>query len=385
MDCEGCRRALTEVQVKRKGRFCGYACFQAQRAAASPWVDQTCTHCGATLPVPAIQDETITCQHCGTPFHLPEAKQAGTRIGDGGSVFHIHGGVVSGTRTVTFSAGGDIISGDKTVIVAGNVDEADRIKATMPEMARHSQGPDSSVAAATASSTRSTSTRPIRATPDSAPWRDTPIPLRLRLIGFVAILILFGLILWSALVLLAAVFGSILAAKVPLDASFIIWRLTIPTFGLVFGLKGWQSVRRYAFGHDDFRPKTSVPPRVLGHPIDIAMAKPISGVGTLQFTNSGIIIHAENATIIHIGPDLVADLILTAITYLLFNRRVKIDLSYEQIIEFKVVGRKVSVFALNGTARATQFKVSSHDGERLYRELNAHIPRAIEEWRHLLS
>ena len=224
----------------------------------------------------------------------------------------------------------------------------------------------------------------VRNTPDSAPWRDTRIPVRLRVIGFVAIILLFGLILWSALVLIAAVFGSIMAAKVPLEAGFIIWQLTLPLIGLIFGLYGWQNVRRYAFGYDDFRPRTSVPPSVLGQPIDIAMTKPIRGMGSLQFTNSGIKIQAENATVIHIGPDLVADLILTAITHLLFKRRVKIDLGYEQITEIKVAGRNISVLTHEGKAKGTKFTVSSGDGERLYRELNAHYPSAIEEWRHLL-
>jgi len=221
--------------------------------------------------------------------------------------------------------------------------------------------------------------------PDSMPWRDAHIPARLRAIGSVAIILLFGLILWSAVVLVAAVFGSIMAAKVPLEAGFIFWQLALPLIGLIFGLYGWQNVRRYAFGYDDFRPRTSVPPRVLGQPIDIAMTKPIRGMGRLQFTNSGINIQAENATVIHIGPDLLADLILTAITHLLFKRRVKFDLGYEQITEIKVAGRKVSAFAHDAKVRATKFKVSSHDGERLYRELNAHYPRAIEEWRHLLG
>ena len=224
----------------------------------------------------------------------------------------------------------------------------------------------------------------MRNASDSAPWRDAHIPVQLRVIGFVAIILLSGLILWSALTLAAAVFGSIMAAKVPLDVSFIIWQLALPLIGLIFGLYGWQNIRRYAFGYDDFRPRTSVAPTVFGEPIDIAMTQPIRGMGRLQFTNSGMNIQAENATVIHIGPDLVADLILTAITHLLFKRRVKLDFGYEQITEIKVVGRNVSMLAHDGMAKSTKFKVSSGDGERLYRELSAHYPGAIEEWRHLL-
>jgi hypothetical protein len=228
-------------------------------------------------------------------------------------------------------------------------------------------------------------------TPDSVPWQDTYIPVHLRMMGFIVIIFLFGLILWSALMLIAAVLRIIMTAQVPLEMNSYIGQAILALIGLVFGLFGWRSVRRYAFGHDDFRPRTSVAPTVLGAPIDMAMSKPIHGSGMLQFTDSGIEIRAENTIGGHLGggadfvADLIVSLILTGIAYLLFKRIIKIDWGYEQITDLKVVGRSVVVFALDGTAHETKFKVSSHDGERLYRELNAHYPRAIEEWRHLLA
>ncbi len=221
----------------------------------------------------------------------------------------------------------------------------------------------------------------IQNTSDSAPWLDNPISARLRIVGFVAVIFLFGLILWSALALIVPIV-SVIQVNVPLEA-YMIKEIGLPLIGVLLGLYGWLKVRRYAFGPYDFRPRISVPATVLGQSIDIVMTKPIRGIGSLHFTDSRITIQAEGHTAINLGTDLVVDLIFAAINYLLFKSNVNIDLSYEQIAEIKIAARQVSMLAREGKAQELKFIVSILDGERLYRELNAHYPSAIQEWAHL--
>jgi len=221
---------------------------------------------------------------------------------------------------------------------------------------------------------------------DLAPWQDTSIPFYVRVIGYVAIFLLAGLILWSSLTLIAAV---LMAAQASSDVSFIIRQIAPPLIGLIVGIYVWGKIRRYAFGHDDFRPRYSIVPTVLGEPMSIAMTKPIRGTGSLQFTNSGIRIQAKNApaggsasndSITGFIVGLIWDLTINEIT----KRKVEFDFGYEQITEIKVARRNVSVLARAIPSKAIRFMVSSRDGERLYRELNAHYPSAVEEWKYLL-
>jgi hypothetical protein len=54
------------------------------------------------------------------------------------------------------------------------------------------------------------------------------------------------------------------------------------------------------------------------------------------------------------------------------------------LTDIKVFGRRAVLYSPDEKIKKTKFRVSSADGERFYRELNAHFPSAIEEWRHLL-
>jgi hypothetical protein len=218
----------------------------------------------------------------------------------------------------------------------------------------------------------------------SALWRDPPIPRLHKMLGAIAILILFALMLWSALVFSVTVLGGALAASAPANVAALAWQLVLPAAGIVFGLYGWQNVRRYAFGYDDFRPRLKVPGHELGQPLEVEMSKPIHGRGWLRFTGGGLDLRAENATVIHLGPGLAADLILTAVTHLLFKRRVQFSLAYAQIMEARVIGRTLTFVAEQGGLKTVQLRVSTADGERLYRELKAHLPAALAEWAHLL-
>ena len=60
-------------------------------------------------------------------------------------------------------------------------------------------------------------------------------------------------------------------------------------------------------------------------------------------------------------------------------------IAYPQVTDIKVTGRTVILYSPEEKIKKTKFRVSSADGERLYRELNAYFPSAIEEWRHLLG
>ena len=60
-------------------------------------------------------------------------------------------------------------------------------------------------------------------------------------------------------------------------------------------------------------------------------------------------------------------------------------IAYSQVTDINVTGRSVILYSPDEKIKKTKFRVSSADGERLYRELNAHFPGAIEEWRHLLG
>lgn len=226
-----------------------------------------------------------------------------------------------------------------------------------------------------------------QATPDPVPWRDPPIPFYLRVIGYVAILLLFGLILCSAVFLLVGVYESILTSNLPLNEGVILVGLVLPVIGLFFGISGWKMLRRYAFGNYDFVPRNMVPPRILGEPFDIDMSRPISARGMLQFTKDGLNIQAKIEQGLIFSPDiggLIIGLMIIGIGNLLHKRSTDYKLGYEQITEIKVTGRRVVLFSDDGKVKVTKVKVSTRDGERLYRELNVHFPGAIEQWRHVL-
>ncbi len=225
--------------------------------------------------------------------------------------------------------------------------------------------------------------------PAVPPWKDPPVPFSTRLIGFIGILCMFGLILGSLLVFAFAAGQGNFSPQAHPGAGTIFLYGVAPLAGIVIGIIGWRSLRRYAFKPLDFSPSPLVHPRTLGAPMEICIEKPVDGWGTLIFAPDGLKLWAKDrgfaiVSVINFGS-IIHELARYVVKKILGTYEANYKIAYPQITEVKVTGRSVVLYSPDEKIKQTKFWVSSADGERLYRELNAHIPSAIEQWRHMLT
>jgi hypothetical protein len=224
---------------------------------------------------------------------------------------------------------------------------------------------------------------------DQPPWQDPPLNFFTRVIGFIGILCLAGLILWSAWVLTVDLAQGNLSSPAHPSVGYILLHGVVPVAGIVAGITGWRMIRRYVFKPLDFQPPYPIPARTLGTSFTIFMDWPVDGWGTLLFAPEGLKLRAkasgfEAVNVLDIIRSIIFQLARYVVKKLLRTYEANYIIAYSQVTGIKVTGRSVILYSPDGKIKKTKFRVSSADGERLYRELNAHFPGAIEEWRHLL-
>jgi hypothetical protein len=218
----------------------------------------------------------------------------------------------------------------------------------------------------------------------SAPWLETIIPTRVRLMGCVGIAISFGLVVISIPILIVSVVRILLVGTVVLKFKFVVINIVLPILGLLFGTYGWVRVRHDAFSREDFSPGSSISPTELGQPIEVIIFRPIAGFGTIQFNIDFIDFRGERKPPRSGQLNLIAELIFDVVLSFLFRRTISVEFEYDEISNIALEGRKASIAYHDDKTQEVRFMVSSHDGERLYRELKEHYPSAISEWSHML-
>ena len=129
--------------------------------------------------------------------------------------------------------------------------------------------------------------------PDLPPWQDPPLPFFTRVIGFIGILCMAGLIFWSVWVLTTAVALGELSSQAHLSAGFVFLHGVAPLACIVAGITGWRMIRRYVFKPLDFNPSYLVSAKTLGMSIIILMDRPVDGWGTLLFAPEGLKLRAK--------------------------------------------------------------------------------------------
>jgi hypothetical protein len=128
---------------------------------------------------------------------------------------------------------------------------------------------------------------------DLPPWQDPPLPFFTRVIGFIGILCMGGLIIGSVLVLTIAVSQGNFSSQAHPGAGYILLQCVAPLAGIVVGITGWWVIRRYVFKPQDFQPPYSVPSGTVGVSFTIAMDRPVDGWGTLLFAPDGLKLQAK--------------------------------------------------------------------------------------------
>ncbi len=224
---------------------------------------------------------------------------------------------------------------------------------------------------------------------DLPPWQDPPLSFFTRVKGFIGILCMFGLILWSVYVIGIALALGNLSPQAHPSVGYILLHGVAPIAGIVVGITGWLMIRRYAFKPLDFKPPYPVQAGTLGKSFTILMGQPVDGWGTLLFAADGLKLRAkaggfEYVNVLDIIRSIIFQLARYVVKKILRTYEANYTIAYPQVTDIKVTGRNVILYSPDEKIKKTKFRVSSADGERLYRELNAHFPSAIEEWRHLL-
>jgi hypothetical protein len=222
------------------------------------------------------------------------------------------------------------------------------------------------------------------------PWQDPPLPFFTRVIGFFGIICMGGLIVWSIFLLTLAVAQGNFSSEAQPGAGFILLNCVAPLAGIVVGISGWWVIRRHVFKPLNFNPPHLVPAGALSIPFAIYMGKPVDGWGVLLFAPDGLKLKAkasryEAVNVFDIVRSIVFLLARFVVKNMLRTYQANYTIPYSQVTDVKVFRRRVMLHSPDEKIKKTMFWVSSADGERLYRELNAHFPSAIEEWRHLLA
>jgi hypothetical protein len=224
---------------------------------------------------------------------------------------------------------------------------------------------------------------------DLPPWQDHSFPFFTRVIGFIGILCMGGLIFWSVWVLTIAVALGNLTSQAHPGAGYILLHGVAPTAGIVVEITGWRKIRRYVFKPLDFVPPNQVPSGMLGISFSILMESPVERWGTLLFAPDGLKLQAKASgfdfvNVLDIVRSIIFQLPRYVVKKMLRTYEANYIIVYPQVMDIKVTGRCVVLDTLHGKIKRTKFRVSSADGERLYQELDTHFPSAIKEWRHLL-
>jgi hypothetical protein len=244
----------------------------------------------------------------------------------------------------------------------------------------------------------------------SYPWNKKGVIPVVKIIAVLGILTLLCVAFYAVVSLITGLIGAIsepgFMAEPETLFRTLFFSLLLPlgVFGLcVFGLR---KIRGYAYAPGDFKPKTApVAPNLLGRQFEVRFAKTLIsrsffGTGTVKFDEEQMVLDGTLQP--SIGLQLGIIVVVTVVPLVLFGfglgiipalilaaligkKETSRRVSYRDILDLSIKGRVVSISCSGEVPNKFKFRVASSDGERLYRELYHHHPKAVAEWHDKLQ